>query len=90
MLEVLKPIHQIQKELESDEPLLHRMHHIVAVNLQVEFSKYSGPFTMGFETTAVLNMLCEDDSHAVTSDLLCFGKVLFHKWQETTQKESTK
>ena len=86
LLEVLKPIHQIQKQLESNEPFLHRMYHTVAVNLQVEISKYGGAFTMGAETTALLNMLSERDGLAVKSDLLQFGKALSDKWQDTTQR----
>ena len=67
LLEVLKPIHAIQKQLESNDT--------VAVNLQMEISKYGGAFTMGAETAAVLNMLSERDGLAVKSDLLQFGKL---------------
>ena len=62
------------------------MYHIVCVNLQSEFSKYNGSFTIGVETTAVVNMLSEEDSHAVLSDLLEFGRALFGKWEDTTQR----
>ena len=34
VIEILRPIHGIQKLLESGEPLLHKMYHIVASNLQ--------------------------------------------------------
>ena len=57
--EVLQPIHSIQKLLESGEPLIHRMNHIVGTNLQSEITKYSdlNSFTLGSEITSVLNML---------------------------------
>jgi hypothetical protein len=39
---------------------------------------------MGIETTTVLNMLCEEDAHAIRSDLVEFGKALSDKWHDTT------
>ena len=38
--ELLLPIHGIQRLLESGKLLLHRMSHIVAVNLQSEMTRY--------------------------------------------------
>ena len=34
------PIHGIQKQLESGEPLLHQMFHMVSINLQTEISRF--------------------------------------------------
>ena len=65
LLETLQPIHGIQKQLESGEPLLHRMFHMVSVNLQTEISRYSTPFTLGNETTTVLNMLTSREAPAI-------------------------
>ena len=69
LLEVLNPIHQIQKELESTEPLLHQMYHLVCINLENEITKYGGAFSLGIETTTVLNMLTEYDTSVVKSDI---------------------
>ena len=38
VIEQLKPIHSIQKILESNESLLHQMSHIVSMNLQMEMT----------------------------------------------------
>lgn len=86
LLEVLHPIHQIQKQLESQEPLLHRMYHLVCVNLQAKISQYSGQFTLGEETNTVLNMLSEEDATTLKSDMVDFGNVLAQKWQDTTAR----
>ena len=86
LLEVLNPIHQIQKEFESTKPLLHRMYHLVCVNLQSEISKYGGEFSLGIETTTVLNMFTEHDTAVVKSDIFEFGKCLSDKWQDTTSR----
>ena len=57
LIELLLPIHGIQKLLESGEPLLHKMSHIVAVNLQSEMTRYSDDFTLSAEVTSVINIL---------------------------------
>lgn len=76
-MEALQPIHSIQKLLESGEPLLHRMSHIVGVNLQSEITKYSDSFTLGSEITSVMN------EHAFSSSIqaVAFGQRLSGKWQ---------
>ena len=35
-VELLQPIHGLQELLESGEPLIHKMHHIVAIKLQIK------------------------------------------------------
>ena len=62
------PIH-VQKQLESGEPLLHQMFHMVSINLQTEISRFSTP---GTELITVLNMLTATEASAVKSDLHAF------------------
>ena len=63
------PIHVIQKQLKSGEPLLHQMFHMVSINLQTEISRFSTP---GTELITVLNMLTATEASAVKSDLHAF------------------
>ena len=74
-LRLLKPIHALQKVLESGEPLLHRMSHIVSINLQMEITKYTGPYTL---FGAVMNILPVAQADQLKADLRvfyhCLGK----------------
>lgn len=62
------------------------MFHIVNVSLQSEISKYSDDFTLGPETTTIINMLTARDSSAIKADFSVFGQSLSQKWQATCQR----
>ena len=86
LVELLRPIHGIQKLLESGEPLLHRMHHIVSINLQSEITKYSDEFTLSDDVSSVINMLPVTQAETLKADFKSFGCCLSDKWQATCQR----
>lgn len=86
VIELLKPIHAIQIILESGEPLLHRMSHIVSINLQMEMTKYTGPYTLFDEVSAVMNILPVAQADQLKADFRVFGHSLCDKWQATCQR----
>ena len=59
VIELLKPINSIQKILESNEPLLHQMSHIVLMNLQMEMTKYTNSFTLLLQYLVYCQLLKE-------------------------------
>lgn len=83
IIDVLRPVHEIQKLLESGEPLLHRMYHIVDVNLQSEMTKYSGDFILSDEVTSVITILPLNQAEVLRADFKGFGCSLSDKWQAT-------
>ena len=86
VLELLKPINSIQKILESNEPLLHQMSHIVLMNLQMEMTKYTNSFTLPDEVTAALGILPVAQIDELKADFKVFGHCLCDKWQATCQR----
>lgn len=86
VIEVLKPIHSIQKHLESDEPLLHQMNHIVSIDLQTEMTKYIDDFTLFHEVTSVINILPLAQAESLKADFKVFGHCLCDKWQATCHR----
>ena len=84
--ELLKPIRALQKVLESGEPLLHRMSHIVSINLQMEMTKYTGPYTLFDEVSAVMNILPVAQADQLKADFRVFRHCLCDKWQATCQR----
>ena len=73
VIELLKSIHALQKVLESGEPLLHKMCHIVSINLQMEMTKYTGPYTLIDEVSAVINILPVVQADQLKADFRVFG-----------------
>ena len=71
IIDVLRPVHEIQKLLESGEPLLHRMNHIVDVNLLLD------------EVTSVITILPLNQAEVLRADFKGFGCSLSDKWQAT-------
>ena len=74
LLESLSQIHGIQKRLESAEPMLHCMYHMVNVQLQTEMaSKSSEDITLGTETSTLLSMLSASEARILKSTLIDFN-----------------
>jgi hypothetical protein len=87
LLENLGPVHEIQKELESGDPMLHRMYHKVNVQLQTEIAtKASEDISLGTETTTLLSVLSASDARILKNTLIDFNQTLARKWQATCER----
>ena len=87
LIENLSPLHGIQKRLESAEPLLHCMYHMVNVQLQTEMaSKFCEDISLGAETTTLLSILSASDARTLKMTLIDFNKTLARKWEATCER----
>ena len=73
VVELLQPIHGLQELLESGEPLIHKMHHIVAIKLQSKTVKYSDDFTLFEAVSSVINMLPVPQAQLMKSEFRALG-----------------
>ena len=87
LLESLSQIHGIQKRLESTEPMLHCMYHMVNVLLQTEMaSKSTEDVSLGTETSTLLSMLSASEARTLKSTLNDFNITLARKWEATCER----
>ena len=87
LIESLAPIHELQKQLESSEPLLHCLFHSVNVRLQTEIaSKSSTQLSLGPDTSIILGMLTSANVKQVKENMLTFNNTLADKWRNTCER----
>jgi hypothetical protein len=78
----LKPLKELQKTLSSGEPMVHKMHKILHVNLSAEMAHEE----MSQSTVGLLKMLSSESQKKAKAAIKAFNETLKSKWKATCER----